>query len=145
MRHIERADFKSLFEDGNKPVGTILQIPSEELVEILGYAGLDYIVLDMEHCPSSHMKIVSLIRAAESVGLVPLVRVPCTEDEESIKKALDGGATGLLLPQHFHTRAGKACCKVREVPPCWQQRRLPVHKSELVRRRRYQHFLRAVK
>ena len=49
MRHIERKDFHSLLEGGRRPVGTILQIPSEELVEILGYAGMDYIVLDMEH------------------------------------------------------------------------------------------------
>lgn len=98
MNHIVRKSFFELFENGNCPIGTILQLPSEELVEILGYAGMDYIILDMEHCPSSHAKIVSLIRAAEAVGLVPLVRVPCAEDEDSIKKALDAGAAGLLVP-----------------------------------------------
>ena len=84
-RHIERKNFHSLLEGGRRPVGTILQIPSEELVEILGYAGMDYIVLDMEHCPMSSAKIVSMIRAAEAVGIVPLVRVPYVEDEDSIK------------------------------------------------------------
>lgn len=98
MRHIERNDFHSLLESGRRPVGTILQIPSEELVEILGYAGMDYIVLDMEHCPMSSAKIVSMIRAAEAVGIVPLVRVPYVEDEDSIKKALDAGAAGLFIP-----------------------------------------------
>ena len=98
MRHIERKDFHSLLEGGRRPVGTILQIPSEELVEILGYAGMDYIVLDMEHCPMSSAKIVSMIRAAEAVGIVPLVRVPYVEDEDSIKKALDAGAAGLFIP-----------------------------------------------
>lgn len=98
MRHIERKNFHSLLEGGHRPVGTILQIPSEELVEILGYAGMDYIVLDMEHCPMSHAKIVSMIRAAEAVGIAPLVRVPYVEDEDSIKKALDAGAAGLFIP-----------------------------------------------
>lgn len=98
MRHIERNDFHSLLESGRRPVETILQIPSEELVEILGYAGMDYIVLDMEHCPMSSAKIVSMIRAAEAVGIVPLVRVPYVEDEDSIKKALDAGAAGLFIP-----------------------------------------------
>lgn len=117
MRHIERADFKSLFVGGNTPVGTILQIPSEELVEILGYAGLDYIVFDMEHCPSSHLKIVSLIRAAEAVGLVPLVRVPCAEDEDSIKKALDGGAAGLLVPNISTPEQAELVVKYAKFPP----------------------------
>lgn len=97
-RHIERVNFRSLLENGNKPVGTILQLPSEELVEILGYAGMEYIVIDTEHCPSSHKQVVAMIRAAESVGMAAMVRVPCVEDEDSIKKALDGGAAGLLIP-----------------------------------------------
>ena len=46
-----------------RKIGTILQIPSEEVAEMLGHAGLEFIVLDMEHCPMSHRKIVSMIRA----------------------------------------------------------------------------------
>ena len=81
-----------------RKIGTILQIPSEEVAEMLGHAGLEFIVLDMEHCPMSHRKIVSMIRACEAADTIPFVRVPDVTDEDSIKKALDAGASGILVP-----------------------------------------------
>ena len=44
--------FKDLMQPGKKNIGTILQVPSEELAEMLGHAGLELIILDMEHCQS---------------------------------------------------------------------------------------------
>jgi len=93
-----KKSFKEIYTPGKRNIGTILQLPSEELAEILGHCGLDLIILDMEHCPSSHLKIVSLIRACEAAGVLPFVRVPDVTDEDSIKKALDGGAAGILVP-----------------------------------------------
>lgn len=89
---------KSIMSPGKKILGTILQLPSEELAEILGYAGLDIIVLDMEHCPTTPGKLVSLIRACEAADVLPFVRVPDVTDEDSIKKALDAGAGGIVVP-----------------------------------------------
>lgn len=90
----------SLFglKETRKKIGTILQLPSEEVAEILGYVGMDLIILDMEHCPSSHERIVSLVRACEATDTLPFVRVPDSSDEDSIKKALDAGAAGILVP-----------------------------------------------
>lgn len=93
-----KKSFKDIVKPGKKNLGTILQIPSEEIAEMLGHAGLELIILDMEHCPMSQQKIVSMIRACESVGALPFVRVPDVTDEDSIKKALDAGACGILVP-----------------------------------------------
>ncbi len=93
-----RKSFKEIAVPGRKNLGTILQLPSEEIAEILGHAGLELIILDMEHCPSSHEKIVSLVRACEAADTLPFVRVPDVTDEDSIKKALDAGACGILVP-----------------------------------------------
>lgn len=95
---IMKKTLKSIMSPGKKILGTILQLPSEELVEILGYAGMDIIVLDMEHCPTTTGKLVSLIRACEAVDVLPFVRVPDVTDEDSIKKALDAGAGGIVVP-----------------------------------------------
>lgn len=81
--------FKDLMQPGKKNIGTILQVPSEELAEMLGHAGLELIILDMEHCPMTPPKIVSMVRACESVGALPFVRVPDVTDEDAIKKSLD--------------------------------------------------------
>ena len=93
-----KTSFKSLLKSDRRFIGTMMQLPSEELVEIMGHAGVEYLVMDMEHCPMSHAKILSMIRAAESAGVVPMVRVPDVYDEDSIKKALDCGASGLVVP-----------------------------------------------
>ena len=90
--------FKDLMQPGKKNIGTILQVPSEELAEMLGHAGLELIILDMEHCPMTPPKIVSMVRACESVGALPFVRVPDVTDEDAIKKSLDAGACGILVP-----------------------------------------------
>lgn len=90
--------FKEIARPGKKNIGTILQIPSEEIAEILARAGLELIILDMEHCPMTAPKIVSMVRACEAAGTLPFVRVPDVTDEDAIKKALDAGACGILVP-----------------------------------------------
>ena len=77
--------FKDLMQPGKKNIGTILQVPSEELAEMLGHAGLELIILDMEHCPMTPPKIVSMVRACESVGALPFVRVPDVTDEDEMR------------------------------------------------------------
>lgn len=90
--------FKQILRPGGKSLGTILQIPSEEIAEILARAGLELIILDMEHCPMTAPKIVSMVRACEASGALPFVRVPDVTDEDAIKKSLDAGACGILVP-----------------------------------------------
>lgn len=90
--------FKEIMRPGKKNMGTILQLPSEELAEILARAGLELIIIDMEHCPMTAPKIVSMVRACESAGALPFVRVPDVTDEDAIKKSLDAGACGILVP-----------------------------------------------
>ena len=48
---------------------------SPVLVEAMGHAGLDFVVVDMEHCPTGLETLAHLVRAAESAGIVPLTRV----------------------------------------------------------------------
>ena len=41
-----KRSFKEIYKPGHKNIGTILQLPSEELAEILGHCGLELIILD---------------------------------------------------------------------------------------------------
>jgi 4-hydroxy-2-oxoheptanedioate aldolase len=67
------------------------------LVESAGYAGMDFIILDMEHGPASIETIQSHVRAALISGIVPIVRVPGFDGNE-ISKVLDIGALGVQVP-----------------------------------------------
>ncbi len=76
---------------------------SAAVLELLGRCGFDFVILDMEHTAYSIALVEDLVRAAEAVGLVALVRV-LHGDAHLIMQALDTGAQGVLVP-HIRTRA----------------------------------------
>ena len=78
-------------------IGTFTKLADATALEVLGGAGMDFAIIDMEHAPCDRMLLLDLIRAADSVGLPTIVRVPeCTEAQ--ILNALDLGASGVQLP-----------------------------------------------
>lgn len=67
-------------------------------VEIMGFAGFDFVVLDLEHGPNTVLSLQNLIRAAEASGILPIVRVK--EDMPSlVGEVLDVGAGGIQVPK----------------------------------------------
>jgi 4-hydroxy-2-oxoheptanedioate aldolase len=68
------------------------------IIEVLGHAGFDFIILDMEHGPNNLETIQHLIRAAELVDMISIVRVPAG-NTDMISKVLDVGADGVQVPQ----------------------------------------------
>ncbi|MFE7084186.1 HpcH/HpaI aldolase/citrate lyase family protein [Priestia megaterium] len=83
-------------ENREKVAGVFLGIYSPAIVEMLGYSGFDFIVIDDEHGAFSYSELENMIRTAELVGLTPIVRV--SYDASSIQKALDRGAKGIQVP-----------------------------------------------
>src|SRR4051794_5124903 len=82
---------------GEPVLGTFLFLPSEDAAEAVARTGIDFVIIDMEHSPKDWRTIGNMIRAAELVGVAPLVRVP-TINEQSILHALEVGAAGIVLP-----------------------------------------------
>lgn len=66
--------------------------------EIMGLAGFDFAIIDMEHGPISFERAQDLVRACELVGVSPVVRIPRNE-EHYIIRALDIGAHGVQVPE----------------------------------------------
>ncbi len=67
------------------------------LVEMMARSGLDFVILDTEHNPYGLERCVDCIRAAESWGITPLVRV-FENTPALINKALEAGAMGVIVP-----------------------------------------------
>jgi len=83
----------------DKPVlGLLNSIPSPLMVEMIGYAGYDFVILDMEHVGVNPETLENMIRSAECAGLTPLVRVP-NLDASTIMRVLDNGAMGIVAPR----------------------------------------------
>ena len=69
-------------------------------MEVLGYSGLDFVIIDTEHGPTGTIdtnRFGNLIRAAETAGVVPLVRLP-ERSTIMTQKVLDLGAMGVVVP-----------------------------------------------
>lgn len=79
-------------------IGTWVKIPSLETIELLGHAGFDFVVIDMEHAPHTLETAYRLIFAAQAVGMAALARLP-DSGGAPIQPLLDGGADGLLVPR----------------------------------------------
>ena len=68
------------------------------ITEIFAKAGFDWLTIDMEHSVIDLFDAENLIRTADLAGSLPLVRLP-SNDEIIIKKLLDAGAAGIIIPQ----------------------------------------------
>lgn len=89
---------KQRLAQGNCVYGMLNSVPTPWLVEMLGHAGYDFVVLDMEHLSVNPESMEHMIRAAECAGITPLVRVPGV-DPGAIQRALDAGAMGVVVPR----------------------------------------------
>lgn len=91
-------NFRKRLIDGECLLGTFLRINSPELVEIMGFAGFDFVIIDFEHGDFGIDALTHLVRAAEAAEISPLVRVAQNRDID-IFKALDSGVEGVVVPR----------------------------------------------
>jgi staphyloferrin B biosynthesis citrate synthase len=93
---------KQLLKDGKQVFGLFCSIPNPLIVEMIGHAGYDFIIIDTEHASINPETVENMIRAAEAAGLTPFVRVS-ENSEGAILRALDAGAKGVVVP-HIRTK-----------------------------------------
>lgn len=89
---------RSRLQNGEIAVGIFSKITDPAVAEISGYAGLDFIIIDLEHGPASIETAQNIIRAAELGGVAPIIRVALNA-EDKVLRALDIGAHGVQVPQ----------------------------------------------
>jgi 4-hydroxy-2-oxoheptanedioate aldolase len=83
---------------GKPVIGIWSIISSPVIVEIFALAGLDFVILDMEHGIYDVDALDSCVRACEAGGAAPVVRVPGM-NASAVQWALDLGAHGIIVPQ----------------------------------------------
>jgi 2-dehydro-3-deoxyglucarate aldolase/4-hydroxy-2-oxoheptanedioate aldolase len=78
-------------------IGSLVTLPSADIAEIMSLVGWDYLWIDTEHTTLEFIQVQRMIQAVG--GRCPcLVRVP-ENNEVWIKKALDIGCDGIVVPQ----------------------------------------------
>ena len=92
---------KQRLQDGHAVFGVMITFPSPQVVEMLGYLGFDWVLIDNEHGSITVENSEDLIRAADLTGVAPIVR-PVSNKPEIIAPFLDRGAWGVQVP-HVNT------------------------------------------
>lgn len=91
----DRGRMKAKMARGEVVVGCLLAYDAPWIVEILGLSGYDFVIIDIEHEGFSDEAVTNLVRAADSVGIDAIVRMPLSE---RLVPLLDAGAHGVKVP-----------------------------------------------
>ena len=83
--------------NGEKALGLAMSDPSEELVELAGRIGLDFVGFDGQHSPITPERVGQLCRVAIGFGVTPIMRVPDGR-ESTILSYLDRGIRQITVP-----------------------------------------------
>jgi 4-hydroxy-2-oxoheptanedioate aldolase len=89
---------KRKLKRGEVVLGPFINCAYPALIEICGHAGFDFAIIDLEHGALHTLVAEDLCRAADCVGLAPVVRVR-KNDAPQIQRALDIGSAGVQVPQ----------------------------------------------
>lgn len=100
---------------GDLLVGTLLSLPSPEVTEILSRSGLDWLFVDVEHSTMDPNIVQSLLQAAGD-RIACVLRLPLN-DEIWIKKGLDTGAAGVMIPLINSADDARRAVRCAKYPP----------------------------
>jgi 2-keto-3-deoxy-L-rhamnonate aldolase RhmA len=89
--------FKTRLKRGETLIGSLVTLSSTDVAEIMSLIDWDYLWIETEHAPTDFVHAQMMIQAVG--GRCPcLVRIP-ENKEVWIKKALDIGCNGIVVPQ----------------------------------------------
>lgn len=84
--------------------------------EIMAGAGLDWLLIDMEHAPNGLESVLAQLHAVSGYSSTPLVRVPAAETV-IIKQVLDLGAQNILVPMVSTAEQAREVVAMTQYPP----------------------------
>jgi len=100
---------------GETVFGLYLCVPSPSLVELAGYAGFDFVRLDLSHTTIDPSLIENMIRAAELSGVTPTARIDF--EPVQIANVLEMGLQGLVVPGVESLEVAKQIVKAARFHP----------------------------
>jgi 2-keto-3-deoxy-L-rhamnonate aldolase RhmA len=107
------AEFARRLRAGERLLGSIVTLSSPDVAELFSRAGFDWLFVDTEHAPLDALAAQGLLQAARCPCLV---RVHAGE-EAVIKKALDIGPAGVIVPQVNSAADAERIVRYCKYPP----------------------------
>lgn len=109
-------NFKQHLFNKDKLIGGWIISGSTTIAEAMAHIGYDYLVIDLEHSPSSIHDTTPLLRAIEQTVTSPVVRMP-SHDAIAIKQVLDQGGLTLYFPFVESVAEAKSIVQASFYPP----------------------------
>lgn len=97
-------------------IGSWMSLGVPAVAEIMAAAGFEWLVVDLEHTAITVREAEDLVRVVDLMGLAPLVRLSAN-DPVQIKRVLDGGARGIVVPQVETAGQARAAVEASRYPP----------------------------
>lgn len=107
---------KVALQRGEAVFGAWLGLPSPFSARLIARQGFDWLVIDTEHAPIDITLTVQMVGAIADAGGVPIVRV-ASNTVENIKRALDSGAWGVVVPMVNTKEEAEAVVRACKYPP----------------------------
>lgn len=116
-------------KEGRPSFGVYVQSASTDIIELLGFAGLDYVRIDMDGSSKNLETIHHMIHTAHAVGITPFVRVPSVPgdliDEGLIDRLIGMGAMGIQIPRAIDRAFVEAAVRAVKGGPLGDRKVLP--------------------
>jgi len=101
---------------GEPSIGTWLSVATPMTAALMARAGFDWLTVELEHSPTSFETAAACFAIIAANGLPPFARLPINSTE-NIKRVLDTGAWGVIVPM-VNTRAeAEAVVAAARFPP----------------------------
>ncbi len=107
---------KGALAAGEPSFGLFATIPSIQTVQTLASAGVDWLIIDMEHSPIDVSSAHAMIVATAGTATVPFVRLPWFHPWQA-KPAMDLGALGIVFPMICTREQAEAAVRSMRYPP----------------------------
>ena len=88
---------------GQPALGCSVMFPSPQIIEMLGHAGFDWVLLDCEHGSLSPADVEVMTMAADAAGVTAIAR-PRTNATADVQAVMDRGVMGVQVP-HVNSAA----------------------------------------
>ena len=101
---------------GETLIGTFLNLGSPAAAEVCGHAGLDWLLVDLEHGAGGDGDLLAMLQAIAGTGTAAIVRVE-QGTRLRVGRALDLGAEGIMVPRIDTVEEAREICSWLRYPP----------------------------
>jgi 4-hydroxy-2-oxoheptanedioate aldolase len=109
-------NIKKRLQQGETLYGCWLNLGSSLTAEMVGMAGFDWVLIDLEHGAGVEKDVLHQLQALEHTPAATLVRVESTE-RQRINRILDMGAEGIMCPRLSTATEAATVARALHYPP----------------------------